>query len=257
MRRWAAFLAMALILTAPAAAGADVIVIRADEWCPYNCAPDSDRPGYMIEIARAVFEKQGHAIDYDVTNWSRAIMLAEKGKIDAIVGAVRAEAPNLIFPDIETGYSINGFFVRKGHGWRFDGMDSLKAVRMGVIQDYGYGKLDPYIEAGRETDRILVTAGENALELNIRMLLKGRIDAVNEDIAVFRNTAREMGVTDQIDFAGDDGESGEANAVHIAFSPASPASAERARLLGEGMRNLRAGGELARILERYGLSDWR
>ena len=28
------------------------IVIAADQWCPINCVPGSDRPGFMIEIAR-------------------------------------------------------------------------------------------------------------------------------------------------------------------------------------------------------------
>lgn len=47
---------------------ADVVTLRADQWCPYNCVPGSDRPGYMIEIAREVFGRAGHQIDYQALN---------------------------------------------------------------------------------------------------------------------------------------------------------------------------------------------
>ena len=36
---------LGLVATASTPTGADVISLRADEWCPYNCAPDSDKPG--------------------------------------------------------------------------------------------------------------------------------------------------------------------------------------------------------------------
>ena len=45
-------------------AAADTISIRGDMWCPVNCDPKAERPGYMIEIAREVFEPKGHKIDY-------------------------------------------------------------------------------------------------------------------------------------------------------------------------------------------------
>jgi polar amino acid transport system substrate-binding protein len=54
-------------------AKADTISIRADLWCPFNCDPSGAKPGYMIEIAKAVFEPLGHKIDYQTLNWARAI----------------------------------------------------------------------------------------------------------------------------------------------------------------------------------------
>jgi len=43
-------LLLSLFLISPAIA--DTITIRADVWCPYNCEPDSEKPGYMIEIVQ-------------------------------------------------------------------------------------------------------------------------------------------------------------------------------------------------------------
>ena len=43
---------------------AKTVVLVADEWCPYNCAPNSDKPGYVVEIAELVFAEAGHTVIY-------------------------------------------------------------------------------------------------------------------------------------------------------------------------------------------------
>ena len=53
---------LAVALLVPMAANAETINIVSDEWCPYNCEPGSDRPGFGIEIAMeayAHYERRG------------------------------------------------------------------------------------------------------------------------------------------------------------------------------------------------------
>jgi polar amino acid transport system substrate-binding protein len=45
--------------------------------------------------------------------------------------------------------------------------------------------------------------------------------------------------------------------VYIAFSPGNPKSQEYAQILSKGIQQLRASGELATILKKYGMSDWK
>ena len=85
------------VLLAPAAR-ADVITLRADEWCPYNCAENSDRPGYAVEIAREVFGRAGHSVEYRTMAWSRALQECRKGLVTGVVGAAHTEVPDFIFP---------------------------------------------------------------------------------------------------------------------------------------------------------------
>ena len=47
-----------------------------------------------------------------------------------------------------------------------------------------------------------------------------------------------------------------ADALFLAFSPQQPGGAKLAQLLDEGMQRMRKSGELARILQRYGVQDW-
>jgi polar amino acid transport system substrate-binding protein len=254
---WFVFALLFIVVWCPAAVFSETISLHADEWCPYNCQPGAEKPGYMVEIAQSIFRPLGHMIDYETTNWSRSIMLARAGRIHGIIGASKSETPDLVFPDIETGYAGGAFFIRRGFGWRYAGDKSLDDVALAVIQDYGYGRLDDYIETHRNTPRVITTAGENALELNIKMLLKGRVDVVLETEAVFRNTASEMGVMDRLEFAGSDGETGEPNFIYIAFAPNNPDSLRYAKQLSRGIRELRKSGQLADILKKYGLKDWR
>lgn len=118
---------------------ADTITLRADEWCPYNCTPNSSQIGYMIEIAKEIFESAGHQIDYQTLNWARAIEETRAGKFNGIVGAAKGDAPDFIFPTEALGVSVNAFVTGKDNSWTFTGIESLNGKTLGVIRNYSYG----------------------------------------------------------------------------------------------------------------------
>lgn len=237
--------------TAPAA----TITIVADEWCPYNCEPGSDEPGYMIEIAQKVLGEAGHTIEYRNMPWSRAIEEARKGKFDAIVGAAEGDAPDFQFPSSSLGVSSNVFLVKKGSAWRYTDMASLDSVSLGTIRDYSYGdELDAYIaQHEKDAKRIQVASGDAALDTNVKKLAAGRVGAIVEDRNVAEYLLADLGQQAEFESAGDLGE----DALYIAFSPANPNGKEYARLLAEGVDKMRASGELATLLKKYGLQDWK
>lgn len=242
----------------PVAARADVITIAADEWCPYNCVPDSDTPGYMIEIAKAVFEPKGHTVQYVTVNWSRAVDSCRKGKYTAVVGAAKGDAPDFIFPEIDQGMIQNAFFVKKGTNWKYTDVNSLKNVKIGVIQDYDYGsRIGPYLEQNKSGSSVQFATGDDALERNIKKAGIGRIDAILEDVNVFKLKAKEMGKAGEFVIAGYDKGPEKENKIFIAFSPADANSRSYAEMLGKGTEALRQSGELEKILEKYGLTDWQ
>jgi polar amino acid transport system substrate-binding protein len=246
---------LGLLLLLASVAQAATISIVADEWCPYNCTPGSDQPGYMIEIAQKVLGEAGHAIDYRTMPWSRAIEEARRGKFDAIVGAAQGDAPDFVFPSVKLGVSSNVLMVKTGSPWRYTDMGSLATVSLGTIRDYSYGdELDAYIgEHEKDPKRVQIASGDNALETNFKKLDAGRIDVLVEDRNVVEYHLAGSGQAAGFSAAGDLGE----DDLYIAFSPATPGAAEYAKLIAEGVRRLRASGELAAILARYGLKDWQ
>ena len=241
------------ISTAAELIKADTVTIAADLWYPYNGKPDSDKPGYCIEIAELIFNSAGHEIDYKIVPWTRAVKETREGKYNAVVGAFVNEVPDFIFPDEEAGLSEISFFTLKENSWSFSSLDSLKKVKTGAIKTYSYGReLDTYF---RENPLIVqYMHGEDPMTRNIKKLLAGRIDVIVADPNVFYYKSVNMNSYDRIRYAGS---TVNREKIYIAFSPADSKSEEYAELFSEGMKEIRKNGKLEIILNKYRLRYWK
>ncbi|QGX38802.1 substrate-binding periplasmic protein [Permianibacter aggregans] len=233
---------------------ADQVTLRADVWFPMNGEPGSANPGYMIEVADKAFAAAGHSIDYANMPWERAVAEVRAGKIDCAVGAYKEDAPDFVYGDQHLGLDTQAFFVKKGTPFRYTGnLEDLRNVSIGIIGGYSYGEdFDEFIkQPGLSVQSI---SADNALEQNIKKLLAGRIVTTLDSVPVVRAKIKEMGVQDQIVMAG---QFGEPTPMYIACSPAKPTSKQYVAILDKGIRDLRASGELKKILDKYGLEDWQ
>ncbi len=159
-----------LFLTFPVYA--DTIIIASDNWCPFNCIPDSDNEGFMVDIARAVFKKAGHTVEYRNIPWSRTLKEVRKGKIHGAIGPYTDDCPDFIFPENELAKIGFEIFVKNETTWKYNGIRSLKHIRIGVISDYSYGKtLDEFIKLNKyNTDNVQIVYGNEPLKKNILKL---------------------------------------------------------------------------------------
>ncbi len=242
-----------LMLAAPMAAKAQDIVLAADEWCPYNCAADAEKPGFAVDLAKAIFEPLGYTVRYEVMPWSRAIEAARSGEVAGVIGVTRPEAPDLAYPKSILSQSRNGFFVRTDSEWSYTGRDSLDDISLGIIESYGYGdELNDYIAAKRDDmAHVQSVSGNNALVQNIEKLLAGRIGAVIEDENVFRYTMMHWKeAQSSIKESG----SAQPTPLYIAFSPEGRNTATLVKLYDAGMARLRASGQLDQYRAAYGLN---
>ncbi len=236
-------------------ANADQITLASDDWCPINCVPESKNPGFMVDIATAVFKKAGHKVIYKKVPWERALVQTRKGKYNAVIGAYHGDAPDFIFPTNEQGMIGNAFFKSKNNVWRYEGVSSLKNVKLGVIKGYDYGEaINKYIKDNPDSGAVQLAFGDTPLELNIKKLMKGRIDVLLESEYVCNYKITQMGLKDKIEFAGI---LTAPEKAFIAFSPANKKSKEYAQILSSGMESIRKSGELNKILAKYGLEDWQ
>ena len=235
---------------------AEDIVLVADPWPPFNIEPGSDREGYLVDVARAVFETAGHTVTYKTVPWKRAIEGTRTGRYTGAIGASKTDAAGFVFPDEELARNVLAFYTRSDYPWRFEGPASIETVSIGVAAGYDYRRwLNDYINSHRDDDRrVQVIAGANPLKQNLRKLLLKRIDVVVDTEAAIRYTAKEMGILEAIASAG---YGVEPAYIYIAFSPALPESAALASQLSGGIADLRRSGRLKAILHRYGLRDWK
>lgn len=241
---------MALLVAGAGPAGAETVTVVGDPWCPYNCEPESERPGFGIEIAREALAFAGHDLHYRTLPWDEALAEVRKGTFTAVIGASKDEVPDFVFPERPIGSSNDVVVARAGDPWKYAGPESLAGRRVGGIKDYSYGEvLDAWFE--KHPAAVLVE-GDDPKELLMKKLLAKDIDAFVEDTAVMADYARRRGVLGLIAIAG---RAADPTPVYVAFSPAHPRAAELARQLTEGIAKLEKSGRLAAILARYGMSN--
>ncbi len=240
--------------TMPSESG-NVITLVSDVWLPYNGYQDSLNPGYMLEIAEYAFENAGYTIEYKNVPWTRAINGTRDGTYDGIVATGKDETPDFVFPDIEQGLAVHTFYVNEGSSWKYEGLNSLRQIVLGVIRDYSYGTLFiDYIKPNENVlEHIQVVSGDGALDNNVRKLLAGRIDVLVEDRTVFQYHLHITNAPNTLERAGTYCD----EKVYIAFSPKIEDAQDYAGIVSRATEELRVTGGLATILAKYGVQDWR
>lgn len=234
----------------------DHITLVTDEWCPFNCAAESDRSGFMIEMARAALGRHDVTVDYKIMPWSEAIEAVRAGKYDGIIGASRSDAPDFVFHKQPAAQMYTGFFTRGNVSWRYNDLQSLEKVRLAVIRNYSYGEpLDGFIKAQENNPkRLVITDGDNALQQNIDLLLAGKVDVVAEDEAVMRYKLTEEKLTNRIFAVGDLGLNSATN-LFIAFGPLNINARRYTAMLDQEIPLMRKRGEMKAIFDRYHTQD--
>jgi polar amino acid transport system substrate-binding protein len=117
---------------------ADELVLIADPWPPFNMEVGSDREGYIVDVARMVFEAAGHKVTYKNVPWKRAISGTRSGTYTGAIGASKTDGEGLVFPDEELARNVLAFYVLKDSLWKFEGLSSIETVAIGVIGGYDY-----------------------------------------------------------------------------------------------------------------------
>jgi polar amino acid transport system substrate-binding protein len=234
------------------------LVMVGDNWCPYNCAPDAAQQGYIVDILNRVLSQQ-YTLTYRILPWTRAIVEVEDGTAQILI-ATPATTKQKAIASVPFGIDRSCFFVRRGNPWRYSGLSDLKEVRLGVIQDYSYdddGPLDTVIAGYRKRgdSRLEIASGDDALKHNFKKLQLGRMDVVIENENVARYMIQELRQTESIDFAGCANH--HVATTHVAVSSSRRDAVQILAKINNGLAELRRTGELKKILQPYGMSDWQ
>lgn len=225
---------LCFLLTMISVAEERTITLVGDEWCPFNCADHPDHRGFLVERTAAALAEKGIKLEYIEMPWSRAIIGVRKGRYDAIVGTGPTETPDFIFPPEPLAYARHSFYALASSVWEYQGLESLKEVRIGVIQDYSYGGLfKDYIRPNQDDEsRVLILGGNKVLPRLVKLLELGRIDVIVAEKLVLDYYFKSRGVENPLRYAGLANE----EALYVAFSPVLDDGVELAKSLGSGLR---------------------
>lgn len=230
---------------------ANTIIIVGDSWCPYNCT-SQENPGFLIKLAKTIFEKSGHAIEYSVVPWKRAKQGNIDGIYDGIVGMTKNEMTEklYVFPTLEIAESQFCFYAANDSQWTYTGIPSLKNVRLGVISGYGYGAdstpIENYLKNNRNTTRVQTVSGDHPLTQLIKMISLDRVSVIVEDSLVMDHTLIQMDYQSKLKKVGC---LENVDNIHIAFSAKNPNSSQYAKILSNGIKEFKKSGEYDRIVD--------
>lgn len=236
MKLTAALFYWIFLLASVSVAEERTITLVADKWCPLNCSDTPDHRGILVERAATALAGEGIRINYIEMPWSRAIIGVREGTYDAIVGTGRTETPDFHFPAQPLATARHSFFTLPSASWRYDGLESLEQVRIGVIQDYSYGGLyEAYIEPNQgNIDRLAILRGDRVLPRLVEMLNLGRIDALVAEERVLDYYFISRGLVNPLRHAGLAG----TEPLYVAFSPALDDGRALAESLDRGVASL-------------------
>lgn len=232
----------------------ETLILKADRWCPFNCEPTSSQKkelGYVVEVAKIIFERKGHNIDYQVDTWSNSIDSVRKGKATAIVATTKPDAPDFIYPAKSMGSNKECFYVKSKDPWEFLKLENLKNRKLGIVESYAYSaELMSYLLD--HPDQTVKSKGDTPLLMNLENMKANKIDTIIENPFVFNYMTEGKKIRDHYEEAG----CTEGDPLYIGFSPKNPRSKEFAKILSEGIEDLRKDGTLDKIITKYSLKDW-
>jgi polar amino acid transport system substrate-binding protein len=228
------------------------------EACPHMC-PDNDDKGFTRDITKAVLEKYGHKVKFEAMPWFRAVNFANKGTLSGIICTGKEESPLLLYPEEEHGIQNDCFYGSVSDDWRPTDMSSF--LRRKTIIFKGWMHEKSYMEK-LGTDKYFKTFIEFSLEGDytnraMRMVEGGRVDAFWSDATVFKyflsknNLEHKWKKIKQLGCI-------KRQKLFMGISPKYPELATKInKQFDEGMIELRKSGELDKIMNKYGLTDWR
>jgi polar amino acid transport system substrate-binding protein len=230
---------------------AEPLTVRADVWCPYNCAPHARNRGVFIEMIQYAFGNDGYTIEYDILPWTQAVADVRTGKFDAVVGAAASdtvglahtEKPQLFQSTCAFGLITSKVVIKEA-------TDLKKFNHLACSKDYSYGAAtDKVLKDPSMKDKVSAIGGDDPLSVNIRRVLDKKMDAIIEDENVMNYILKEKKITNIKKL----GCTEDLFGLWIAFNASHPKSKNWVSLMEAGQANLEKSGKLEKILIKYGI----
>ncbi|MDR3480444.1 MAG: transporter substrate-binding domain-containing protein [Burkholderiaceae bacterium] len=240
-----------------AAASAQGLSVQGDLWCPYNCEPQAPQRGYVIDVLQYIFERNGIQFKYDVVPWNRVLLQTREGKtgVAVIVSEDEVRDFGLVIGREPMASAADCVFVGARNKLKYTKAEDLNALKsLGIAASYTYSPaFNDWMERGENKGKVHVQTGDRPGEINAINLALGRLDGIIEDDRVMRHIIAKRKLEDKVVLAG----CGERTPLYVAFSPKLENSRKLAEQFDQGVQELRRSGQLAKILAKYGLSDWK
>ncbi|OOG13363.1 ABC transporter substrate-binding protein [Pseudomonas sp. C9] len=160
-----------------------VIHLASEEWEDYTAA---DGHGLGWDVLRAIFEPAGVTLDIRIEPYTRAVGLAQRGDVDACVGAYHNDVSDLLYPrwnydtdhiyalglassPVPTPQTLGNYRLAWVRGYEYQNyLPNVRRYnevirRTGILSMLIHDRADFYIDALTEIDYVLKRAKDPSL----------------------------------------------------------------------------------------------
>lgn len=240
---------------------AEPLTLAVHEFCPYLCDPakENGKEGFVTEILKAVYEPAGYKLTFHRVPYAQGIRDTEKGTYDGMPMLNSRSSGKIVLSKEQCGVLVQNFYVKKGSPWKYTGRKSLENITIGSVTGYNYSSLDPDYEAflrqhaDSRPQKVFYAATENPSLTNLQWILEGKITTFNESSNLIDYLLLKEGLAGKFATAGTLG----ILENYLGISPKRTDAQKLTGIFDQGMKRLRSTGQLATILKRYGLTDWK
>ncbi|MEH6651894.1 MAG: hypothetical protein V7707_17875 [Motiliproteus sp.] len=225
---------------------AQPLVFAANDWCPFICDTESEQPGILVEIVRAVYEGD-REISIRQLPLARGIVETRANHTQGILGVVPEIAPDLVFPPLAAVTTQLCFYTLTNSNWRYDGYGHrYPDTLVGMVKSKSIN--DQFLQGF--PNRVTVHGEQDTAERLIQLLQRGRIDTLIEEKTSINYILSRNPSLPPLRQAGCHDEKPE----YIAFSPAADKPQALALEFSLRLEKLRRSGRIDAILHSYGAS---
>lgn len=226
------------------------------EWAPY-IGSDMTRRGYVYELVKTAYDRQGYDVDIIFYPWARALRLAQAGEVSGLMPEYydASREADFAFSEPFPGGPV-GFYKRKSSSISFPGdpvLEPHKTFRK--MKDYRFGVVRGYINTRAFDEADFLTKDEAVSdEINLRKLFHERVDLIFIDQHVARYLINNLPTdyNQQLEFMSPALEN---KSLYIAFSRKARDYEQHLEAFNQGLSEMQSDGGLEDILARHGFPD--
>lgn len=193
----AAFLAT---LSTAAFAQQRPLILATFDYPPYVTAQGDDAQpgGMMIEIWTEIARRTGQKVEFRVYPFKRELVLVEQGHVDGLFSIKKTpeREKRFLYPNEPLMIQDYVFFTLKNSKIEFRGnLDAFSNVPIGVNSGVSYG---PIFDSAVKRGMLKNLHPAPSYDLNFKMLLNGRVNAVICSRLVGVSILEKLGMRDQV-----------------------------------------------------------
>lgn len=160
------------------------VIIAGDYFCPYNCVPQSNNPGYVIELLQEILKPYDIAIEYVILSRQDALQAVKSGEIHGLISIGSEDLDNIILTSQPIAEVTTGLYTTLHHNWVLDGVTSLTNKKICTVKGNSctHTTIRQYIlDNYTSCPELFVIENESLASINcLNHLVDGNVDIVVE-----------------------------------------------------------------------------